>query len=408
MGNINNILKGKKLEGLISDPIPDDIEKEMEFPVTLYKRSRSHKIQQWTIEVEGNKFRTLEGFVDGAITPTEWTECKGKNFGKTNATSPEQQAQKEAEAKVTKKLDNGYSQSIENVDIDAKKISPMLAKEYEKYKNKIEDKTIASQPKLDGMRGVGTMEGLFSRNGKYIPSAPHIEEEIRMILDGCPSNCKLDGELYNHDLKDDFDGLISLFRKTKLSPEDYELSEKYGQYHVYDIDIPGLSFAERYDILRKLHLHNTKYLKLVHTTFIEKGSDELTIDSLYDEYRKNGYEGQMIRIADSMYENDRTSSLLKRKDFIEEEFILDEVFSGKGNKAHMAAYVTIKDIKGNPIYSKNGEQSKANMSGTNEFCTRLLKDAVHVKGSLITLKFFRYGKTGAPYLPTLKVIRDYE
>jgi DNA ligase 1 len=45
----------------------------------------------------------------------------------------------------------------------------------------------------------------------------------------------LDGELYNHDLKNDFEKIISLVRKTKPTEEDRLESTQMVQFHCYDI-----------------------------------------------------------------------------------------------------------------------------------------------------------------------------
>ena len=65
------------------------------------------------------------------------------------------------------------------------------------------------------------------------------------------------------------------------------------------------------------------YVHLVPTTFCYN-QDEL--DELYSSYMTDGYEGQMIRL-DEKYENKRSKYLLKRKEFITEEF---EVVSMEG------------------------------------------------------------------------------
>jgi hypothetical protein len=78
---------------------------------TLYKKN-GDKVQKWSIEVDGGKYRTIEGFVDGAMTTSEWTQCVGKNIGRSNETTPEQQALKEAGAKNRLKQDKGYKEDI--------------------------------------------------------------------------------------------------------------------------------------------------------------------------------------------------------------------------------------------------------------------------------------------------------
>ena len=67
---------------------------------TLYKRQESlNKIQEYSLEVVGNHYRSTSGYTDGAKTTSEWTYCGGKNVGRSNETTDVQQALLEAQAK---------------------------------------------------------------------------------------------------------------------------------------------------------------------------------------------------------------------------------------------------------------------------------------------------------------------
>lgn len=57
---------------------------------TLYKPTKQGKTQQWSIEVQGDSFICTYGQLDGAMQ-TQTTKCTGKNIGKANQTTPEQQ-----------------------------------------------------------------------------------------------------------------------------------------------------------------------------------------------------------------------------------------------------------------------------------------------------------------------------
>ena len=103
---------------------------------TLYKRATVGKIQEWTIEVIGDKYRTISGQQDGKKITNNWTTCEGKNVGKKNETSGAEQATKEAEAKHQKKRDKGYRLDIDNIDVK-KFYTPMLAQD---FKNKLRQK----------------------------------------------------------------------------------------------------------------------------------------------------------------------------------------------------------------------------------------------------------------------------
>ena len=87
----------------------------MKLPI-LYARTNTGAVQTWTIEVIGNKYRTHYGQLDGEIQTTEWSLCEAKNAGKKNATSAEQQAEKEAQATWKKKKASGYFDDIKDID----------------------------------------------------------------------------------------------------------------------------------------------------------------------------------------------------------------------------------------------------------------------------------------------------
>ena len=76
------------------------------------------------------------------------------------------------------------------------------------------------QPKLDGVRcliqydeiGINGIHGIvkaYSRTGKEWLNIDHILEHLVPFFEEYP-NIVLDGELYNHDLKKDFEKIISL------------------------------------------------------------------------------------------------------------------------------------------------------------------------------------------------------
>ena len=111
-------------------------------------------------------------------------------------------------------------------------IKPMLA--HKLNESKIDwDKPVYMQPKLDGVRCLFTKDGAFSRTGKQFMNVKHIEKMLSHFFKACPWTV-LDGELYNHDLRNDFEKIISLVRKQKPTDEDRAEAHKMIQYHVYD------------------------------------------------------------------------------------------------------------------------------------------------------------------------------
>ena len=109
-------------------------------------------------------------------------------------------------------------------------IKPMLA--YKVGKKEVDwSEKVFVQPKLDGVRCIFTKDGAFSRTGKQFKNVAHLEEDLEDFFDDNP-NSVLDGELYNHDLKHDFEKIISLVRKQKPTDEDRLEAGNLEQNHV--------------------------------------------------------------------------------------------------------------------------------------------------------------------------------
>lgn len=324
---------------------------------TLYHKDENDNTRVWWMEQDDNKFRTCSGVKDGQLVLSEWKEVFGKNTGKKNATTDSEQATAEINSLYKKKLARKYHHNEKDIEQGSKIIEPMLAATYKGW-----DKNwgvVFSQPKLDGMRCIATRFGLFSRQGKPIYSCPHILEALIPAFEHYP-DLVLDGELYNHQLRDNFNELLSIARQTEPTSEDLKKSREMIQYHVYD-NMDELLFAERsfgnFQIISAL---NSPYIINVHTVELYS---EIGIDSEYAELLEQGYEGQMLRLNKN-YEQKRSKALLKRKEFIDEEFPVDEILEGEGNWAGFA-----KSLKS---HTKDGVIFNAGIKGNQDFARQLL------------------------------------
>ena len=192
---------------------------------TLYKRSTTGKVTQWTIEVENNCYRTISGYTDGIKTTSEWTCCEAKSY-----CTAEEQALKEAQAIHRKRIELGSFENINDIDTPVF-FKPMLAQDFNDYKSKIKY-PVYSQPKLDGIRCIVRADGMWSRNGKKIISAPHIFNALSSLFDTNP-DLIFDGELYADKFANDFNAICSLVKKTKPTAQDLEKSAESIQYHIY-------------------------------------------------------------------------------------------------------------------------------------------------------------------------------
>jgi len=353
----------------------------------LYKRASDGKVQFWRQELhpaKDGRYRTVTGKVGGKDVPSEWKQAKAKNTGRSNARTALQQAESEIEAHYTQRRDWKYHDSIDTIDT-AKGFQCMLAAKYEDQNN-LDFSRLFSQPKLDGMRCIGTVENkLMSRDNNQIVSVPHIWQALQPLFRLYP-NVRIDGELYNHEFKADFNSIISSCRRTKdLGPETLARSKEVIQYHIYDFADPEHSFYERF--VKRVHrLHNlfpaNSPIKFVRTDLV---TSEAALDALFEEYLDDEYEGQMVRF-DVPYKGKRTRSLLKRKIDETEEFILIDVKSGVGNWAGKAKSALVK--------LPSGKTSSVGIRGEAEHLAMVLKQKHKYIGKPTTVRFQGYTPDG--------------
>lgn len=350
----------------------------------LYKYTVKGQIQSWQIFVKDNYYWTEEGI--NVLTTSDPTYCIGKNIGKANETSPKQQAELEAAAKWQKKLDTGYNEVLTK---EKKFFEPMLAAKFEDNVKLLFKTRTFIQPKLDGVRCYNNDRKLFTRKGKSIISCPHIIQN---------SYFGLDGELYNHDLKADFNKIISLVRQSKPTSEDFENSEKMIQYWIYDYPyMADKVFSERYAALKHDFKNFPSYFKLVPTYEI-RSMEEL--QNYHDQFIAEGYEGSIVRLDLGAYENKRSKQLLKKKDWMDDEFEILDVLEGQGNRAGCANMLSIK------LPTK--AECNPTMTGTEDFMREVWKNKDSIIGKSATIKYFGYTEDGSLRFPTVLAIRDYE
>ena len=158
----------------------------------LYKIDSNGNTRMWWIEYDEEKYRTHSGIAGGKIVVSGWQYPEAKNVGRSNETSIEEQVLAEIEAAYKKKQYQGkYHTSVTAAKSkDALFHECMLADKYDPKKhNKF---PYYSQPKLDGIRCLVSKDGMQSRNGKPIISAPHILDALEpffaqypdVVLDG--------------------------------------------------------------------------------------------------------------------------------------------------------------------------------------------------------------------------------
>jgi DNA ligase-1 len=275
-------------------------------------------------------------------------------------------------------------------------IKPMLA-------HKVNDKKIDFsepvfiQPKLDGVRCIFTKDGAYSRTGKQFHNLRHIELRLERFFKVQP-NAVLDGELYNHDLRDDFEQIISLVRKQKPTDEDRLNAHKLIQYHVYDMIAEGPSYEDRLNWLLSsknlwsdsvisvdtLEVHGYNGAEVVHKVFLNKG-----------------YEGSILRL-NGPYEQKRSYNLQKFKDFSDTEATIIGYEAGKGKFTGLIGKFLMVDDDGNEFGCPIGK-------GYNYSDRRYILENIHdYIGKVATFTYFERTKAGSYRHPLYKTLRNYE
>jgi DNA ligase-1 len=274
---------------------------------------------------------------------------------------------------------------------------------------------IFMQPKLDGVRCVIQYENrplknvddlsgqltenvvvAYSRTGKEWKNIDHILFNLKPWFALNP-NVILDGELYNHDLKDDFEKIISLVRKQK--PDDIDMLESADmvQFHCYDIIDETMSFAMRNEFIKQAVPRN-HCVHHVPTTKIVCDDDA---QEMHKVNLNCGFEGSILRTND-VYACKRSHNLRKFKDFSDAEALIIGYVDGKGKREGTLGKFIMQDDEGVEFGCPPGKG----------YTYAQLKDILNNIGDYIgeraTFTYFERTKAGSYRHPLFKCIRNYE
>ena len=274
-------------------------------------------------------------------------------------------------------------------------IKPMLAHKVGKKEIDWSAKNFI-QPKLDGVRCIFTKDGAYSRTGKQFKNVAHIEEDLEDFFNDNP-NSVLDGELYNHALKHDFEKIISLVRKQKPTDEDRFEAGNLVQYHVYDTIWDGVTYEDRYNWLR-INLPIYKTMTLIANTTVD-GMAEAKM--LHDVHLAQGYEGSMLR-TNGLYERKRSYNLQKFKDFHDTEATITGYEEGKGKRQGTLGKFLMTDDEGIQFGCPPGK------GYTYKDLANMLLNIHDYIGQRATFTYFQRTQAGSYRHPLFKTLRNYE
>lgn len=292
---------------------------------------------------------------------------------------------------------------------------PMLAQNVGDYSRiKDSDWPLYVQPKLDGVRCLIQYEPktirsefyagkvkAYSRTGKEWKNIDHILTELKPFFQKYP-NVILDGELYNHDLKDNFEKIISLVRKTKPTDKDRIESSKMVQFHCYDIVNEDWTFEDRNLFINENFGAFGKFdsdVNIIMPTLSYLVHNTEAVEAAHEDFLEMGYEGSILR-KNEPYECKRSYTLMKVKDFYDTEATITSWVEGKGKRIGTIGKFMAVDADGNefgmPVMDKF------------DYLQKNFEEMKTWVGKIATFTYFERTKAGSYRHPLFKCIRNYE
>ena len=378
----------------------DEKDNRYNFPV-LFSPSKSGGVLYARISVKEGMIYTSRGFLNGKNIVNTPIQCKGKNRGKSNETTDNDQALLEALSRYNKKVSSGYSPKDTPFPVK-KGVSPMLAKPYTSQLKTLKFPCAVSW-KLDGCRCIAmstdTGVTLTSRGDKSFNFLDKIREHVSKII----GSDIIDGELYSHNLP--FRSIVSIVRQ-KNNPHSEENRLEYWIYDICDSgDTPYISRMDR--LKEKESLYNKTYPKeserVLRFVYYEVANGDGGVKKYHDEYVKRGFEGAIIRVLDGRYQFCRSSNLLKYKKFTDVEFKVVDTFEGRGNEVGAIMFT---------CETEKGERFNVRPRGSIDVRRQQYKDRDSHIGKFLTVRFQceedAYTHTSVPRFGVGIEFRDYE
>ena len=287
-------------------------------------------------------------------------------------------------------------------------IKPMLA--YKVDKKPVDwSENVFIQPKLDGVRCVIYLDEqenirCFSRTGKEFHNLQHIKDSLHDFFKmetqfSANTDVVLDGELYNHDLTDDFEKIISLVRKQKPTSDDRLQAKNLIQFHCYDYieTVMNQPYGYRMNQLTCSDMYSY-CVKYVQTNLVLRMDDARVYHS---RNLANGYEGSILRL-DKPYQQKRSYNLQKFKDFSDTEATIIGYETGKGKREGTLGKFIMQDDEGIKFGCPPGK-------GYNyKDLANILDNIGDYIGQRATFTYFERTKANSYRHPLFKTIRNYE
>lgn len=350
----------------------------------LYGTNKDGSYKVWSIAVDGNKITISHGKMDGKQTTKEEL-IYGKNLGRANETSNEQQALLEAESRYKKQLDKGYRPTLD--ELEDLPLMAMLAVDYHKKAHLLEFPCLASV-KLDGNRCLAIRHKdhveLRTRGGKVM-EIPHIQDAL---FEAMHEGEVLDGEIYKHGYF--LEEIVSAIR-TPTNPLHKDL-----EFWAFDVVIKDVPFKERYELLCNMFSEARLSITCIRRVIHEEAFDEDHMKRLHKRAVEDRFEGIMCRNMNGIYESGkRSNDLHKYKEMVDGEFKIVGVEKDRNDNAVLTC---LDDTSGLPFGVTFGDfaQRKHQLEHQEEYI-----------GKWLTVKYqTRYKDSGLLQFPVGKAIRE--
>lgn len=347
----------------------------------LYGLDKKGKVKIWKIFAEGNQLFISHGALNGKLQTKQET-VEPTNVGRANERNGTEQAEFEANSRYKKQIDKGYRPTTE--ELTELPLLPMLAQDFHEHGHKIEWPCFGSC-KLDGLRCLMIREEdriIFRSRGNKEYFVPHIDAELRAIM---PVGAKWDGELYIHGLF--LEEITSAVKKPNENTPNLE-------FYIFDV-VTDEPYFQRSLQLKELAevCDTTEHIRVVkdHLLHTQEQAKEL-----HDHYKRQGYEGLMIRARFGLYESGkRSNALQKYKEFVDEEFEVVAVEEDRNGNGVLVLYCPVANATFGCTYGDFDERK------------RQLEHPSDYIGRDLTVEYQkRYKDSKLPQFPTGKCFRE--
>lgn len=365
----------------------------MEF-APLYSKGSKGEVRVWNVSTEGNSIIVKHGVLDGKIQ-TKVTYAEAKNVGRSNETTPEQQACLEAEAKHTLQLKRGYYLTKEEA-LSSVPTDPMKCQDYKNFSHKLKYPCYV-QPKLNGLRCMIDKNGqAWSKAGEPYKLPVHIQKDVDYLASIGAIPHGIDGEIYAG-LESQgglsLQRIVSAFRKENGDTHKLHLC-------VYDIPVEGVPAIRRMHTLIEMPClaEDRPNVNIVATHVVESQED---YDSLHEWFVKDGFEGTVARNMDGMYEHGKRSyDMLKRKPRADAEAQVISVEADKNGQGILLCEAVNGEQKGVRF------KCLALKNIDSEINYRLYDNALLLIGKHITYQYEELSDSLTPTKPTCIGVRE--